>query len=167
MIIYFIRHGEPDYSFIKEDDNCQWANLAPLSGCGIEQAIELKMFEDLKDGIIISSPYTRALQTASILANGKNILIEPKLHEWLPSKNFSIKIKEIPYVNKEFKNDTQNCNYETKEEMINRMNYIINKYRKYEKIIIVAHSRLISTYLQSIGIDKRYLNYCEIFKLEN
>ena len=167
MLIYFIRHGEPNYSFIKENDNCQWANLAPLSGCGIEQAVELKLFEDLKDGIIISSPYTRALQTASILANGKNIIVEPNLHEWLPSKDFSIKIKDISQANKAFKHNIQNCNYETKEEMIYRMNNIIDKYKKYDKIIIVAHSRLISTYLQSIGINKKYLNYCEIFKLEN
>ena len=166
MTIYFIRHGEPNYSFINSNDNCQWANLAPLSSCGINQAVELKEIEDLQRKVIISSPYTRALQTASILANGNNIIIEPKLHEWLPSKNFSIKIKDISTMNKNYKENVQNCDYETKEEMISRMNYVLEKYKDYKNIIIVAHSRLITTYLQSLGINKKYLSYCEVFKLE-
>lgn len=166
MTIYFIRHGEPNYSFINSNDNCQWANLAPLSSCGINQAINLKYFEDLQNKVILSSPYTRALQTATILADGKNVIIEPKLHEWLPSKNFSIKASEIENANRDYKNNVQNCNYETKEEMITRMNSVLDKYKYYNDIIIVAHSRLITTYLQSIGINKKHLSYCEVVKLE-
>lgn len=166
MKIFFIRHGEPDYSFIKKTDNCQWSNLAPLTNKGIEQALKLREDKNLKNKPIICSPYTRALQTATILANGKKILIEPKLHEWLPSKHFSIKSSEIVIANKEFKLNCQNCDYETKEEMIERFSQVIEKYKDKKELILVAHSRIMSTYLQSIGINKKYFDYCEVFCIE-
>lgn len=165
MTIYFIRHGEPDYSFIKDNMNCQWSNLAPLTSKGIKQATNLREEKYLKEFTILSSPYTRAFQTASIFAEGKNIIIEPMLHEWLPSTKFDIQVKDIPIRNNYFKTNTQNVNYETKEEMINRMNFVLNKYKDEDNLVIFAHSRLICTYLQSIGINKKYLNYCEIVKV--
>jgi broad specificity phosphatase PhoE len=162
MTITFIRHAEPNYSFINKDDNCQWANLAPLSECGVEQAIALASYDELKNRVIISSPYTRALQTASILntsqQNGNNIIVEPLLHEWLPSKSFSLKAREVVTANKKFKKN-EDGDYETIEEMVGRMNQVLDKYEKYGDIIIVSHSRFITTYLNSIGVDKKYLDY--------
>ena len=40
-------------------------------------------------GIILSSPYTRALQTAAILSKELRIdmIVETDLHEWIANKN--------------------------------------------------------------------------------
>lgn len=167
MKLVFIRHGEPDYSFINKEDNCQWSNLAPLTYTGKVQARELKD-KNIRtlDKIIICSPYTRAFETAMLFANGKTVYVEPKLHEWLPSKSFSIKIKDIPLAHKEYKEGGNKIDYETDEEMIERMNFVINKYKNAQNLIIIAHARLICTYLKSIGIEKNNLDYCEVVEVE-
>ena len=69
-MFYFIRHGETDYS----DRNTKiykgfGVNLSPLSENGIQQIKETAKDLRLTDAdIILSSPYTRALQTAAILS---------------------------------------------------------------------------------------------------
>ena len=169
MEIYFIRHSKPDYTFIDDNMNCQWSNLAPLTFDGVMLAKELRNNKELQDGTIISSPYTRAFQTASIFANGKDIIIEPLIHEWLPSKTFSIKAKDIPKTNKEYKKYEQQLengiitkdikDFETKEEMTKRMNNFIEKYKEYDKLIVFSHSRFMSNFL-----NKKQFDYCEIVK---
>ncbi len=91
-MFYFIRHGEPDYS----EKNTKiyqgfGINLSPLSDKGIQQAKKAAKDSRLKDtDVILSSPYTRALQTAAILSKeiGSEIVIETDLHEWLANKNY-------------------------------------------------------------------------------
>lgn len=70
MRIVLIRHGEPDKSYVDEKGFIgQGRDLAPLSDLGIEQAKEASNHSLLQGGqIILSSPYTRALQTASIIS---------------------------------------------------------------------------------------------------
>ena len=67
---YLIRHGEPDYTY---GDNHgyigQGHDFAPLNIEKIEEVVETSKDKRLKEAqIIISSPYTRALQTASIIS---------------------------------------------------------------------------------------------------
>lgn len=64
MKIYLVRHGSTDSL---EKKICQPDN-EPLNQRGIMQAQELaKRFTDVKLDLIISSPYTRALQTAQAI----------------------------------------------------------------------------------------------------
>jgi broad specificity phosphatase PhoE len=67
---YLIRHGEADYSELMEHRFFGFGRgLAPLSEKGIMQANETAKDERLKSAeLIISSPYTRALQTAQIIS---------------------------------------------------------------------------------------------------
>ena len=91
-MFYFIRHGETDYS----DRNTKiykgfGVNLSPLSENGIQQIKETAKDLRLTDAdIILSSPYTRALQTAAILSKeiGIEIAVETDLHEWVANKNY-------------------------------------------------------------------------------
>ena len=89
--IYLLRHGEPDYSRVRELD---WAglafDLAPLSAAGVRQA------RDAADGLaafgpvaIVSSPMTRALQTACLVGHrlGLPVDVQFELREWLPDEN--------------------------------------------------------------------------------
>lgn len=165
MEVVLIRHSKPDYSFITKNMNCQWANLAPLSKKGIEIANSIKDDPRLKEGKVLSSPYTRALQTTQILFGNREITVEPLLHEWLPDKNFDITAYNVYIKNKEYKecngiNKHNLYTWEDKYEMKKRIEKIINKYKEMgeEKIIIVAHGRLINSFLDKT--DR--IDYCAI-----
>jgi broad specificity phosphatase PhoE len=71
--IYVFRHGETDWN--REGRSMGWLDV-PLNQNGIEQA--KKLAESLKDAgleIIYSSPLSRTLETAKIVAGAKNIEI--------------------------------------------------------------------------------------------
>ena len=90
--IYLLRHGEADYQPVRQR---QWpgsmADLAPLSPRGSRQAAAAA--ENLA-GVgatrLVSSPFTRAVQTAAAVAcrTGLTIGVEFDLHEWLPDDAF-------------------------------------------------------------------------------
>jgi broad specificity phosphatase PhoE len=90
--IYLLRHGEPDYQPVRER---RWpgsmADLAPLTAYGIEQATEAAhKLAGVGAVKLVSSPFTRTLQTAGIVACRIGLLIEVEfdLHEWLPDDTF-------------------------------------------------------------------------------
>ena len=70
-MFYFIKHGKSDYS--KRNTKIYQGfgvNLSPMSELGVKQIKEISHDERLKSAdLILSSPYTRALQTAAILRN--------------------------------------------------------------------------------------------------
>ncbi len=153
-MIYFIRHGKTDYS----ERNTKiyqgfGVNLAKLSELGISQVKETAKDERLKEAdIILCSPYTRALQTASILSKelGIDIVIETDLHEWLANKNYIYETDEVAekaYLEYE-KADGQ---YPYDEEKIwedaaaikERVLNVLNKYRNYKCVIVACHGMMI------------------------
>ena len=71
--IFLIRHGEADYSGLSERGFYGFGrDFAPLSKRGIEQVEKMASDERLKTAeVIVSSPYTRALQTASIIGENR------------------------------------------------------------------------------------------------
>ena len=87
-IFYLVRHGEADYSEMLEKGFYGFGrSFAPLSEKGINQAEKTAIDDRLKSAeLIVSSPYTRALQTASIISRetGLKICVEVDLHEWEP-----------------------------------------------------------------------------------
>lgn len=168
MLLYLIRHGKTDYSQISKNENCSATNLAPLSEEGIKQAQTLQSFmKRLPSAKIISSPYTRALQTAYIASDRTDIEIEYNLHEWLPDKSFRIRVDKIAERNQDFKNRVQNMNYEKTEEMQKRFASVIEKYKKEKVLIVFSHARIIASFLQSIDAGNIYLKNCQIAELES
>ena len=83
--LIMIRHAEPDYSLCdKHNFIGHGRDLAPLSQKGIEQAEETAKDKRLIDAeLIISSPYTRALQTAAIISRttGIKLVVEVDIRE--------------------------------------------------------------------------------------
>lgn len=154
---YLIRHGEATYLPIDERKFIgQGRDLAPLTQKGIKQIKETAKDMRLKESdIIISSPYTRALQSSAILSKelGINIEVEIDLHEWIPDIiNFQHKTSEECFsLNRDF--DLHNGIYpkgemkvwETYENMKKRMEGVLKKYLKYNKVIVVCHEMVIST----------------------
>ena len=91
-MFYFIRHGKTDYSEINRKIYQGFGtNLAPLSQTGIQEIQETSKDRRLQGtDIILSSPYTRALQTAAILSRELDapVAVETDLHEWLANKAY-------------------------------------------------------------------------------
>lgn len=161
MLIHFIRHGQPDYSNIKNTDPIYFSNLSPLTENGIKQANNIDIINIENSEIIIVSPYTRTMQTAAILSKNinKNIIVNENLYEWLPDKTYNSKIENFSEYNKLFlKNNTEECNCETMQELKERLTKELNTYKeKYKEIIIVGHQRL---FYSLINVN---LKYCERF----
>ncbi len=159
MKIVFIRHGEPDKSLVDERGFIgQGRDFAPLSPLGRQQAEAVSADPLLQDGqVIVSSPYTRALQTAAILSRNiqKEIRVEVDLHEFIPDKTFLVKGEEEDYLlHKDFRQchgeypEGETRNWETISEIIARTKPVFDRYLSegYEKIIVVAHGGVIRRY---------------------
>lgn len=150
-IFYLIRHGKADYSYgDKHGFIGQGHDFAPLKQDRIKEVIETSKDLRLKKAeIIISSPYTRALQTASIISKetGLEIIVEPDIREWQPDLTYqykdSIEMKEYyrDYIENKGKYPNNEIRkWETKEHLKNRVMSVINKYKdKYDTVIVVAH----------------------------
>jgi len=153
----FIRHGETDYSPIDERGFIgQGRSFAPLTARGIDQLKETSRDSRLKESeIIISSPYTRALQSAAIISKELNIDInvEVDLHEWEPDNvAFQYKTSEDCFaLAKDFHlhngvhPDGEKKVWETFESMKKRMDNVLEKYMTYNQVIVVCHGMVIKT----------------------
>ncbi|MBP5660313.1 MAG: histidine phosphatase family protein [Lachnospiraceae bacterium] len=152
---YLIRHGEADYEGLSEKGFFGFGrDFAPLSELGIAQAEETARDERLKNAdIIVSSPYTRALQTAAIISRetGLKIKVETDLHEWIPDKrNRYATTEEAIALYEEFTANhgeypkDREYSWETMGEMRERMRKVKDKYAGYNKVIFVGHSMALS-----------------------
>lgn len=166
MSLYLVRHGQPDYSFMNKTSHCSLSNLAPLTEKGREQALSLRnKMNSIKNSIVISSPYTRALQTAFLATGREDIIIDYDFHEWIPDKNFSINAKEFTEISWNFNSNlSSGVNYETSYELYERMQKALKKYEA-ENIVVFAHARLIACYLKGLGREEKYLKHCEVYEI--
>ena len=98
-MFYLIRHGSTDYSQRNTKIYQGFGvNLAPLSAKGAEEIRQTAKDSRLAGtSLILSSPYTRALQTAAILSKElqAEIVVETDLHEWMANKNYIYETDKI------------------------------------------------------------------------
>lgn len=79
MDLYIVRHGETGYNKM---DLLQGRIDIPLNQTGIEQAKQTKKeLEEIFFDVVISSPLSRAIETAKIIAPDKEIEIDNRLIE--------------------------------------------------------------------------------------
>ncbi len=152
-----VRHGETDYSFVNANGfKGHGLDLASLTSNGIETVKKLAKNDVFKNSsILISSPYTRAMQTASIIGkyNNLDINVETDLHEWLPDLSFNYKTKEelllaLRIAKQECINlRVKNINIESLSHVRERTRNVLLKYLSYDKVIVVCHGIVISTLL--------------------
>lgn len=170
--LLLIRHGEPTYEeVIKRKYRGQGLELGPLSSVGIEQAKKVSKDKRLKGAqIIISSPYTRAMQTAAIISRelDLDIVVENDIHEWIPDLTFSNQTMEESYkATREltkYKGEhpqDMHCNWEPISAVANRAISCLKKYLDYEKIIVVCHGVVIRQFQFKYNID-----YCEVTEVD-
>ena len=152
--IVFVRHGEPDYSFVTERKYVgHGRDLAPLTENGIRLAETVSMDERLSNAeIIVSSPYTRALQTAAVISKNRqlDIKIEVDLHEWMPDLSFRYSSKEeaekaskLCLEHKGICPNDCEVKFENLADVFNRAKNALLRYSQYKKIIVVAHGIVI------------------------
>lgn len=155
-----VRHGEPTYDeLVQLGFRGYGLGLAPLTENGIKEIEELSensIFDN--SDILLSSPYTRAMQTASIIARKLNmsINVEVKLHEWIPDLTNNYNTNE-EFINNlhiakaewnKYLNDpsfTFNEKIESLKHVCERALSVLEKYYDYDKVIVIAHGLLIRT----------------------
>ncbi len=153
-MFYFVRHGKTDYSEHNQKIYQGYGvNLASLAEKGKKQIKQTAKDERLQDAdLIISSPYTRALQSAAILSRKLNVKLEVEtdLHEWLANKNYmyeedskaELACAEYFSLNGDYP-PGQDRNWESRQLMAERVRKVLEKYSQYDKVIVVGHSMMI------------------------
>ena len=154
-----VRHGEPTYEeVISLGFKGHGLAFSPLTENGINEVLKTAENEFFSDSdILISSPYTRAMQTASIIGNKYNLMVnvEVLLHEWIVDTNNNYNsneefIKNIKLAKKEWEMYLANPNFEFSKEtesllsVRKRILSVLERYCDYDKVIVVAHGLLIS-----------------------
>ncbi|AIQ28080.1 fructose-2,6-bisphosphatase [Paenibacillus sp. FSL P4-0081] len=153
---YLIRHGEPEWN-INEQYKLKGhgRDLVPLTEAGVNQVYWTAKDERLKEAeVIVSSPYTRALQTAAILSKelGLDIKVELDLREWQPDLTFEYdSLERLAELGNDY--DTNHGVYppgvtklwESKELLKNRIEKVIDRYLGYKKVIITGHGMAFRT----------------------
>ncbi|MCL2461200.1 MAG: phosphoglycerate mutase family protein [Defluviitaleaceae bacterium] len=148
--IVFVRHSEPDYLSVHERKYIgHGLDLAQLTENGFQIAEKASYDSRLDDAeIIVSSPYTRALQTAAIISKnrGLDIKVELDLHEWMPDLTFRYSSKEQAtnarlycIENRGIRPENSEVAFENLETVFERAKKALLRYGAYKKIIVVTH----------------------------
>jgi broad specificity phosphatase PhoE len=172
MKIVFVRHGEPDYNDVTQrrfiGHGRDLAHLTKLGKAQAQTAAENSILGGIE--LIVSSPYTRALQTAAIISKYRNVEIEVELdlHEWLPDLTYSYSAYDS--VDRAFKLCIANkgiClkdspfKYEELSSVFDRAKKCLEKYTSYKKIAVVTHGML----MWQFTFSKEY-PYCDMSEIK-
>jgi uncharacterized phosphatase len=164
--IILIRHAEADYGALGVHEPIfrgARRDFAPLSEAGIQQA--RRTAERLRTAqirLMVSSPYTRALQTASILASELPcpMVVDVRLHDWLPVRDAWQPISAAVVAEKidEYElwtrsgNLPQDRSWETAEEMSGRLKSVIADHRLDLPLAVVTHEAPIQSLIGPVAV---------------
>lgn len=158
MRLYLVRHGES----VSNKAVTQSSPDEQLSEHGREQARFLaNRFSNIKIDAIISSPYTRTLETAKSISDLKNIPVETnelaREFRWPTEfKGMSKKDPEVSIIRKTIEekwSEDENWRHsdeETFAEIRERAVAFLNSLddiKKYENIVVVSHARFLKVLL--------------------
>ncbi|SFS63467.1 histidine phosphatase family protein [Marininema halotolerans] len=166
---YLIRHGEPYWELTDERHLVGvQRDLVPLSVKGEREAKQAAYDPRFaKADLILSSPYTRALQTAAIISRILDlpIQVEYDLHEWIPDQTLSYdSFEQLKTLRAEFQRHHgvhppgETPIWEPIDSIIQRVKGVLERYRDYQHVIVVCHG----TVIRSITGDIDELNHCGI-----
>jgi broad specificity phosphatase PhoE len=153
-IFYLIRHGKADW------DDCYTRGLTgfrtdftKLTTLGKDQLENTAKDERLtKASLILSSPYTRALQSAAILARNlqTKIEVEYDLHEWMPDATGTYSSQlEIFSLADDFERNHgiypmgETRRWETSDHLKTRVSNVLKQYLHLEYVVVVCHEMAI------------------------
>ncbi len=142
LSIIMIRHGE-NINDLSSDNNC-----LPLSEKGIKEAKRAKNRLKNNYDVIITSPSLRTRQTAEIINEGDNFIIDDRLIE----KGYG---------------NLEHDGKETRKEAKNRLISLFNSLNKYldKRILLVTHGsliRLAENVIEKNDLDMDHVDNCTI-----
>ena len=166
MEFVLIRHGDPNYSAcVRGGINGQGFGLVPLSEKGLQQARQVAAHPALAGAqLVLSSPYTRALQTAAeiVRTTGLPLAVEPDLHELMADRSGAPHTREeMKQLHQEFLAcrgrwpEGDERPWETVEQLTDRVTSVLSRYLSYDKVIVVTHGGVIRRFVK----DQR-IAYC-------
>lgn len=150
-----VRHGTPLYNLAEErrlkGGARDWVPLSPKGIEEVEQAAERLRWGDAD--LILSSPMTRALQTAAILSRVLDLplAVEFDLHEWLPDLTQSYdsaasalaSAKEMEQCLGEWPQG-ETRPWERLSSVRHRVQAVLRRYVELETVIVACHGTVIS-----------------------
>lgn len=169
----FVRHGEPDYPSTLDWQKMSLAkNFAGLTEAGRNQIKEsCKELKKYNAELIVSSPFTRTMQGAAIMARELNldVVVEHELYEWQADLTYTIEDdKELDALVKEY-NDLDGVYphgetrvWETTEMVRTRVLRALDKYRDYKCVIVSGHGMM----TQAVLGYKKGIEYGQITEIE-
>lgn len=171
--ITFMRHAATEYVSNVDSDNINMLdpNVVQLSRIGISQVHNVaSKIKNLGFDVIVCTQSLRTRQTAEILQQYINapVIIEPGLDCWkaetvekyLSEKEYWKRFVNFVKVNGR---SSSLYNWEDFETLKNRTFEAIKKYEKYENVLFVVHSIIMSMY---IGRNQPSIAYCEFVNRE-
>ena len=168
---FLIRHAEPDWA-IADTKHLRGLQMefCPLSQKGRRQARQIEADPSLRDAeIVVSSPYTRALQTAAEISKGLRLplVVEYDLHEWLPDLRLQYTNDEVTgTIVKDFEKHHgewppgPSKRWETMGSVRQRVGKVLERYLEYSEVIVVCHGIVIDSQVE--GVELRYAEMVEL-----
>jgi broad specificity phosphatase PhoE len=172
--LYLIRHGETNWNLMSQRGvKGLAASLAPLTPLGRIQIDTIANDYRLQEAdAILCSSFARALESAALLSRkiNKPLYVEYDLHEWLPQKDptailtENLLLEASEGLRQEIDENvfSEDVPWESLSEVRQRVMGVLERYRKFSKVIVVTHAVVISSLL---GV-KRSVDYAEIVPFE-
>lgn len=167
-----IRHGEPDWALaaggnLNGMENGWAVHVVPLTPDGtreIENAsrpLEAKNYQ-----LVISSPMTRALQSANVISRilDLDLRVEFDLHEWVcawrPSLELVDKtVAEMLSLGGEWPSG-ETRDWEPLSSVRSRVSRVLDQYRDFDRVIVVCHETVI------FSLTGQWVGHAESVELE-
>lgn len=169
-MIYIARHGETDYNKI---GRLQGQRDIALNEVGRAQALELReRLKGLSFDEIYSSDLKRAFETASIVANGKAVIQDPRLREiclgsWEGKTYEYLRANDPRY--EIFFNDPSTitgADHEPYLDVIKRTDEFFASLDTSKNILVITHGFVIYNYFMKLIPDIKPIGNCEILKYD-
>jgi broad specificity phosphatase PhoE len=172
-IFFLIRHGDTDWLLNHRYQlKGEYRDLPSLTPLGIKQASDIsKNIKLEKAEFILSSPYTRALQTAAIISKNTSldITVEYDLREWQPDLNLEISNQtQLKTVIEDYEKENgiypPNVSkpWESKSAVKKRAENVLRKYTSHKYVIVVTHEQVIKSWIVLKNIPKCSINELEL-----
>lgn len=153
-VFHLVRHGEALHQVADERQLTGAArDWVPLSEAGVFQAqAAAKQLQGAGLTALLSSPLTRALQTAGWIARALDldVQVELDLHEWLADTKFqdnSMAVFHTRLTQMLAKGDEppgeRNYDWEPLSNVRRRVQTVLNAYRHHERVGVVTHGVVI------------------------
>jgi len=164
-----IRHGQADYDLA---ENKRFKGLArelvPLTPTGVREVEDTAAA--LPDvSLLLSSPVTRALQTAALLSarRGLRLQVEYELHEWLPDLSGTYDSVDVVVA---AHRDYLACNgewpvgetrsWEPRSAVVNRVKGVLERYAHLDGVVgVVCHGVVINALTGQSVETARWVDY--------